>query len=324
MTTPSRLVRLAAPAVASLLLAGCGPAAAPLTTAGEPEYGEVLQALSADSSVANKVSTNGLSMNGLSMNGLSMNGLSMNGLSMNGLTAATLSSTGFKTWFDLAPTLNDVLMKYVVRCAAPASSSYSYYSATAKKTFTWSGVLGLTPAWASGATMSSADQQLITACLAAHVNKFAIPTPISVQGADANGLPVVNAPNELSLFPQREACFFGNLFTGDGFLAGIDHAAWSATTSDERGCVFDFAAVGTTRDCPPIQVVGRCSQICQANTAGTGYTTCTWNGKSYRALATRIDTATLATCGNGVCEPSERCGTGTTWDSCKADCGTCP
>ena len=28
-------------------------------------------------------------------------------------------------------------------------------------------------------------------------------------------------------------------------------------------------------------------------------------------------------CGDGICDVSEHCGTGTTWDNCYLDCGAC-
>jgi hypothetical protein len=47
------------------------------------------------------------------------------------------------------------------------------------------------------------------------------------------------------------------------------------------------------------------------------------NGIAYRALSTRIKPTAQYICGDGICDISEKCGTGTTWNSCSLDCGPC-
>jgi len=327
MSSPStRLVATAA--AAALALAGCSSGNQSVNgTAAEPDLGSALASLNSGTSdvtagaSTNGMSANGMSANGVSANGMSANGMSANGMSANGLTAATLGTLGFGVWFNLAPKLNDLVMKYTVRCAAPAGTTFTYYSPVTKVTYSWAGNLGVAPGWVSGHAITTAEQQLVSACLAAHVNKFGISMAIAVEGRTAAGVTIPYTSTELSTYSVREACFFGNLFTGEGIYAGVDHGTWAASKSTPRACAFDTRAIGTDNSCPPIFLAGYCSQLCVPD--GVGYLTCSYGGKSYKALVTRISTSEISTCGDGVCAPQEQCGTGTSWDSCQADCGVC-
>jgi len=263
---------------------------------------------------------NGLSLNGLSLNGLSLNGLSLNGLSLNGL-----STQAFKDWFNANPAQSDELMRYVVRCAVAHKETRSFTSQVTQTTYTWSGELGLAPNWASGAAPTVAEQQVISACLAAHVNTHGVNMPISVLGLKGNGTPIPIEKDELNIFDKTEACFFGNLFNGEGLYAGNDRSSLSPQQSTSRRCALSPMLSGTDPACPPVTRVGRCEALsCQMDSSSKYYTRCTFNGVVYRPLTTRIRSADIASCGDGICQVTESCGTGFTPDSCRADCGTCP
>ena len=74
----------------------------------------------------------------------------------------------------------------------------------------------LAPVWAAGKkTLPVVEQQRMTACLAAHVNKYGVHVPVSIQGPAASS-PIPVGPTELADFSVREACFFGNLFSEIG------------------------------------------------------------------------------------------------------------
>jgi len=293
-------------------LAGCGPG----DTA--PAVGAAGSALAA----ANGLSPNGLSRNGLSRNGLSRNGLSRNGLSRNGLVTAE-----FQSWFAEDPATSAAVMTYVVRCAASARQSYSFTSPTTGIAYKWTGSLGLAPGWASGLEATVAEEQVITACLAAHVNKFGREVAISVLGQGATGAAIPVGKTELSTYSQREGCFFGNLFADEGVYVGLDHEIWGASTSSARACAFDILGTGPSADCPPVNNVGACGFICKMDPTGTYYTSCgtfvNWVWKSYLPITTRVLPADVYHCGDGVCQFTEQCGTGTTAASCLADCGAC-
>jgi len=311
MTTHYETPRIAL-ALALVSTLGCGS-------------GETPQAVGVTGSALS--APNGLTPNGLAMNGLAMNGLAMNGLAMNGLAMNGLATTEFQSWFDQDPATTSSVMTYVVRCAAPAGKSYTFKSPTTGITYTWTGSLGLAPGWASGLPANVAEQQVITACLAAHVNKYGRQVNISVLGQGATGVPIPIGKRELSDFSQREGCFFGNLFDGEGIFVGLDHPIWDASYSSARACAFDIFGEGPSADCPPIDNAGLCALHCKADPTGTYYTSCgkfvssVW--KSYLPITTRIQPSDVYRCGDGTCQFTEHCGTGTTADSCLADCGAC-
>jgi len=294
---------------ACLGLAGCGPAPSP-----------------ADRAVAEQglSSQNGLSPNGLSMNGLSMNGLSMNGLSMNGLSMNGLSTTAFSTWFNKDAGLGDMVMQYLVRCAVPAGQSRTWTNPTTRVTYTWAGAFGLAPGWAGGAAATTTEQQLITACVASHVNKYGVHVSVSIQGKGSTGVAIPLEANELTTYSVKEGCFFGNLFNGDGVFVGQDHAPWSSAYSSARACALDYK-YGPSPDCAPLVVVGDCASNCTLDPSGTFYTSCTYNWKSYKPITTRLRSQDIYKCGDGTCQFTEQCGSyyGYTWDNCSLDCGYC-
>jgi hypothetical protein len=290
------------------LATGCGLAEEP-ATAWEPAH--EIQELEGD---------NGLSVNGLSVNGLSVNGLSVNGLSVNGL-----STSDFQNWFQAAPTQSDNVMHYVVLCAVPAGQTRTYTDVLAGKTYTWSGSLGLAPGWASGQAATVAEQQVISACLAAHVNKFGVHISISVLGQDATGQAIPYTAEELSSHSRREACLFGNIFSTDGIYVGNDGAELTASESSTRACTLG-GTPGTAQaaNCAPLTPVGSCGTYCTLDATGTYYTSCTYNGVTYQPLTTRLQPQDIYQCGDGVCQITESCGTSTQYNSCEADCGACP
>jgi len=255
--------------------------------------------------------------NGLSTNGLSTNGLSTNGLSTNGLSTAE-----FSTWFNENPEAHEAVMAYVVRCAMTKSQSLAYYNPVTGQRYRWKGHLGLAPDWSAGQVPGVPEQQVVSACLAAHVNKFGLHVPLSVLGKSAQGKPVPYTADELAQFSVREACFFGNLFSGGGIYAANDRPLLSASESTSRAC--GLASQTQNTGCAPLAHVGFCSDFCTLDASGTYYTQCTYQGTSFIPITTRIQPRELFRCGDGVCQFTEHCGAGSTPQSCDADCGTCP
>jgi hypothetical protein len=307
-TVPSLLVLVVS------LATGCGLPEEPGTATWEPSH--EIQELEGD---------NGLSTNGLSTNGLSTNGLSTNGLATNGLSTHGLASVSFQSWFQLSPAQSDELMGYVVRCAAPAGQTLSFTDALSGQTYSWDGELGLAPGWASGQPATAAEQQLISACLAAHVNKYGVHISISVLGQDATGQSIPYTDSELTTHPRPEACLFGNLFTGEGLYAGNAGAVLSSSQSSTRACTL-ASAPGTSRsaNCAPLVQVGSCDAYCTLDATGTYYTSCTYEGVTYQPLTTRLRAEDIYQCGDGICQITESCGSSNTAESCQADCGSCP
>ncbi|MGZ3458791.1 MAG: hypothetical protein ACXU86_09815 [Archangium sp.] len=253
----------------------------------------------------------------VTLNGLAFNGLAFNGLAFNGL-----SSEAFSSWFKSDPALADMVMRYTVECAVPAGQSRTYkYRDT---TYTWYGWLGLARDWASGAPATEAEQQIITACLAAHANKYGKHILISVLGQGAQGQTIPVSSWELSTFPEREACFFGNLFTGEGIYVGNDRGMLDERESTPRACALSTSANDARDACPPLIYVGSCQGSCEKDSTGNGYTRCTSNGITYLPLTTRMLSQDIYRCGDGVCQFTESCGTGQQYDNCRSDCGLCP
>ncbi len=284
--------------------AGCGST---LAESEPPEPGTTNQ---------EQFAANGLTFNGLAYNGLAFNGLAFNGLAFNGL-----SSEAFTSWFQSNPALADMVMKYMVSCAVPAGQVRTY--TRDGTTHEWYGSLGLAPDWASGSPATRAEQQIVSACLAAHGNKYGRSVPISVLGRSAQGQPIPTSSGELDAFPEREACFFGNLFTGEGIYVGNDRGMLNAHESTARACALSTNAKDARDACPPLVYVGSCQGHCTRDATGTSYVSCHYNGTTYQPITTRMRDQDIYRCGDGVCQFTESCGTGRKYDNCQVDCGYC-
>jgi hypothetical protein len=287
----------------------CGPMEGAPAPAGEDSTSHV-QELESD--------------NGLTVNGLTVNGLTVNGLTVNGLTVNGLASSSFSAWFAGDVVLNSQIMKYLVQCAVPAGESRSYQAPSSGASYTWPGLLGLAPGWASGQRFTEAEQQLVSACLAAHVNKFGLNVPLSVLGRNAQLQPIPYSASELQRHPRREACFFGNLFTREGLFAGVDRNYLRREESSSRACGLSTYQASFVSECRPIIHLPSCELFCTLDTSGLFYTRCMLGGRTYLPLTTRIRAEDVYSCGDGVCQSTEQCGTGSQATSCLSDCGPCP
>lgn len=275
--------------------------------------------------VTNGLVTNGLVTNGLATNGLAMAGPLTNGLGAHGLSATGLASPEFINWFNSNPQdYSDMVMRYVVGCAVPRGQTLSWTNPNYATAYSWPGVLGMAPGWASGDPITELEQQLVSACMGALANKFGVHVQISALSRNGQGVPLPIDPGELTLHSVREACFFGNLFTGDGVFAASDHAALGPGESSVRACGLSSQASGASLECPPIVHTGLCATQCSFDVVGMRYTQCVYNGKAYAPMTTRLQPSQIYMCGDGVCQISERCGTGITYDNCGLDCGACP
>ena len=288
-------------------LSACGP----MPETGEPDGVESQpQALDAD--------------NGLSLNGLSLNGLSLNGLSLNGLSPDGLSTSQFNDWFQQNPTLNDMVMRYVVRCAVPDTEVRTYTSPATGQSYSWAGSLGLAPGWSQGSPATLTEQRLVSGCLAAHANKYGVHIAISVQGLRATGEPVPTSAQELQTYSEKEGCFFGNVFnSSEGIYVGNDGHPLNYNESTPRACALN-TKWSTSQECRPMQRVdSRCSDLCTRDATGSFYVSCTYNGITYPAITTRMLPSDIYVCGDGTCQISEQCGTAGFWNNCLRDCGLC-
>jgi len=303
-TIDRHLPHLLSLSLAAALLAGCGPASDLVEPIASEDLGTGAQALS--------------SGNGLSANGLNRNGLNRNGLNRNGLNSIGLAKPEFNTWFNEDVASSDQVMKYFYGCAAASNKTLTWTNPTTGKAYSWKGALGLAPAWTGGTPATVAEQQVITACLAAHVNKYGLSVPIAIEGRSATGTQIAIAAGELTTYSVREACFFGNLFASQGVFLANDFTSWSAANSTARGC-----ALGGAGEClPMVNLSKQCGEVCTPDTTGTFWESCTWNGTVFKPLTTRLKPADVYTCGDGVCQFTEQCGGAWTVANC-SDCGLC-
>jgi hypothetical protein len=259
----------------------------------------------------------------LPVDGESDNGMPPNYLALNGLHPDALTTIEFETWFASDPIGANLLMRYLTRCAYPPWATLSYVYAGL--TLTWQGSLALAPVWTSGAPIPEVEQQLVSGCLAAHANKYGVKVPISVYGRYASGDAIPIGVGELDTYSVTEGCFFGNVFQSQGAFSGNDRAmSLSDAESSLRACAMADRIGTASSYCPPLVYAGNCSDVCVRDATGVFYESCTVNGVSYRPVTTRIKPSSQFTCGDGICQQTESCGIGTTWDSCALDCGPCP
>ena len=251
------------------------------------------------------------------------NGMPPNLLGINGLRPNSLTDDHFKKWFATDPKTADTLMKYLVKCSLPLGLGMTFeYGGIS---YFWPGYLGLAPHWANGESIPENEQQLVSACLGAHANRYGAHVPISVLGRDSEGVPLAVSADELSSFPVTEGCFFGNAFRKDGVFSASDRPmALTADESSLRACALpDRTGSGASSMCAPIQYAGNCRDLCQPDPTNTYYVSCTVGGKTYLPLTTRVQRNVEYTCGDGICQVTESCGTGSIWNNCALDCGPC-
>lgn len=153
------------------------------------------------------------SKNRLTMNGLSSNRLTINGLSTGSLTqdGSTLVQTDLIT-----DEPGRELLTYVARCAlTPTQTLVGTHQGV---TYTFPGVIGLTPSWLSSPLADVRKQRWVSACLLAHVNGHGVEVPISMRGSHSA---LYASDAEKAAFTMQEAAFFGNVFAvhpGDDLL----------------------------------------------------------------------------------------------------------
>jgi hypothetical protein len=255
--------------------------------------------------------------------GITLNGLSPNLLDVNGLNPNSLTDDHFKNWFAVNPAMANSLMKYLVKCSLPDGLGMDFDYGGIH--YIWPGMLGLAPHWAAGEPIPENEQQLVSACLALHANRYGAHVPISILGRLSDGTEIPYSDDELATYPVTEGCFFGNAFRKEGLFSANDRAM--PLTDDQssiRACAMaDRTGSGASSMCPPIQFSGNCRDICQPDPNNLYYLNCTMNGKTYLALSTRIQPTAQYTCGDGICQVTESCGNGTSFNSCEADCGPC-
>ena len=136
--------------------------------------------------------------------------LTSNALTSNGLVAASGLSAKPRVTSGVAATPEGrELLTYVVRCALPADQTLSLTVGGVDYEFT--GLLGLLPQWIQQ-PLSERGEEILSACLLAHVNHFGVSVPLSIR----NPRMLITGDDETDRYISYEGTFYGNLFSGSG------------------------------------------------------------------------------------------------------------
>jgi hypothetical protein len=240
--------------VASLTLAACSG------TPGEVEdpVGSAQQAALAGNALAgNALAGNALAGNALAGNALAGNALAGNALAGNSLVIKDLED----------PNAREVL-KYMVSCALPADQSVTV--TVQGTTYTYPGLLGLTPEW--GEPDGSCDndcQQWVSACLYARVDFLGVKREISLRGVNPA---LTLAPGEAVDYSVREATYFGNYFTAPWEPPQRYACLSPGQTVIDRVC---GPTVEDLEDCVlEVDPWVTCNQVCEPPTADGAFQSC--------------------------------------------------
>jgi hypothetical protein len=142
----------------------------------------------------------------------------------------------------------------------------------------WNGAIGLAPTWTGTNTLSTTDQEWVSACLAAHINLRQMPVFFSLRGDHTS---LASTPSERASYNCREAAFMGNLFAG-----------WETDPLPLTQCHEPFGQLTSGRLCDPFVDDPTCKVDCFAmcNPGSDHYSSCsdTVNGaaRSYSHVIT--------------------------------------
>ena len=193
-----------------------------------------------------EVTTNGLTMNGLTMNGLSTASLTQNAALVSVLDA---SEDARKTF------------SYVIGCALPKGTDVVIPALAGQPSYTFSGELGVAPAWSHGACGTTC-QGAVSACVLARVNALGQHVSISLRG-NADGLSVT--PAERAAYTHREATYFGNVFSS------VQRLYACRTATDDQALIGRVCGQGANVVGCAVTVIGDCDAVCARRDDTDGY-----------------------------------------------------
>jgi hypothetical protein len=153
-------------------------------------------------------------------------------------------------------------------------------AADPSQTYTFAGALGIAPAWGASdaASCDATCQQWVSACVISRVNYLGVHVPLSLRGANPA---LALADGEATNYPNREATYFGNVFTSPQQIYGCQ------TTGDNLSLIDRPCGHGADTTGCVITVVGDCGSVCTVNDPTTGYYgTCTAAGTTYAPAVT--------------------------------------
>jgi hypothetical protein len=152
-------------------------------------------------------------------------------------------------------------LNYTVSCALNPNQSLTI---PLESPIVLEGSLGLAQSWARR-RIGAADQEAVSACLAARLNFFGAHVLISIRG---RGLEPPSA-EEIAEYTLQEGAFWGNIFAEEPELfACTNRANVQNSYAKLRFCSTGFPVPdGSTISCGPLLHVGSCSKRCAVNPA---------------------------------------------------------
>lgn len=188
---------------------------------------------------------------------LTANSLTPSQLYAGQLTTAQLDATSAAAMGATADARET--LSYAVSCALGSDQSVSF---TVEGTsYTYTGALGLAPAWTSAA-LGADDAAWISACVLSRVNATGTMVSISDRGDNAA---LATTSSETASWTLEEGAFWGNTFVDLGAIAGSACEGSDAATDPTRG---DLAARQCARD------AGSGTTACGFTYAGSCATAC--------------------------------------------------
>ncbi|WP_437896727.1 hypothetical protein [Sorangium sp. So ce124] len=204
--------------------------------------------------IHNALTANALTANALTANALTANALTANALTANALTANSLTRGA------LRDPVSRELLSFIVSCALPEEDSIEVK--VDGVSYSFDGDLGLAPEW--GKKRGSCDencQEWVSACLLARVNYRGEHVMISLRGKN----PALSSTKwERARYDTPEATYFGNVFHKPQSLFAC---LAPGKRSIPRVC-------GPSLDNCPIDVVGKCEDVCDGPKQDGSFSDC--------------------------------------------------
>ncbi|WP_437762848.1 hypothetical protein WMF27_44110 [Sorangium sp. So ce281] len=202
----------------------------------------------------NALTVNALTVNALTVNALTVNALTVNALTVNSLMGSSLTRDALRT-----PESRE-LLRFIVGCALPEEARLNVKIDGVSYSFV--GDLGLAPEWGSKRGSCDEDcQEWVSACLLARVNYRGEHVMISLRGQHEA---LSSTKRELARYDEAEATYFGNVFQKPQRLFAC---LAPGKRQIPRVC-------GPSIDRCPIDVVGKCEDVCDGPRSDGSFLNC--------------------------------------------------
>ncbi len=212
-----------------------------------------------DVQTSDLAANNGLGANALGANALGANALGANALGANALGANALGANSMIETAD-----GRAVLSYIVGCALSSSQSVTATDSNGNS-YTFTGAIGLAPAWATRAPTVS-ERRWVSACVLARTNLYGKQVFISLRH-DSN-LALVSTAAERAQYTNAEGAFYGDLFASPQTYYACSNRSWTPYAPDSlRMCA--LSSNGTTTDCG-FMYAGACNKKCTDTTAPFG------------------------------------------------------